>query len=481
MLDKNGQLHFDCRIISCERQPEYIHQTLAQIIASDIVRERRMSVTVIADTANRQFLSAYKHIPFIAIEYLTEQEARLQDTRSRHTRICYSFYRALDSLTDSSDGVVVFEDDVLVNPHFASLLEKSVFEATAIEGHRFVMNAAGKYRLYDDWSRRRGKYYVSYPGPCFYGLMGMYYCANTTGVLRQHLREHGFETQDGQCRIPADLLLGELFEEVPIFNTRYDLACHAGDVSHVSPGSPIRESSRTFHAGLTEWRVDESTLKMIIVVPCLSEDPLVDRFLAEVPSHLTDLDYEIVIVEDVDSCSLNRGMLFNIGFDLKRSENDVYFCFHDIDLIPEDSSCDYSYPITPVHLSSMCSAWNYQPPVGMQFDGVTLFSENSFCAVNGYSNKYWNCGNESDDMRMRLQLAGEIQWSRREGRFRSLDSSYSRTIDKEKFEDDSQQAVIWQDQWQSDGLSNLAYTVVDATCSGLVSRYRVQIPGVETP
>ena len=114
--------------------------------------------------------------------------------------------------------------------------------------------------------------------PSFYGLMGMCYTSPSVPKLRDHLRENSFENTDGTTRLPADLLLAELFEEIPIFNTRFDLVDHIGDVSQVSPGSGLRSRSATFNAGLSNWRLKrEKTLT--VIVPFRDRDEHLKEFV----------------------------------------------------------------------------------------------------------------------------------------------------------------------------------------------------------
>ncbi len=46
----------------------------------------------------------------------------------------------------------------------------------------------------------------------------------------------------------------------------------------------------------------------------------------------------------VDKHKFNRGMLFNVGFDVANSDFDDWDCFifHDVDLLPETSRIRYS-------------------------------------------------------------------------------------------------------------------------------------------
>ena len=60
-----------------------------------------------------------------------------------------------------------------------------------------------------------------------------------------------------------------------------------------------------------------------------------------------------------------------------------YFCFHDIDMLPEDDTCDYSWVDKPTHLASRLSKFNYRLVYPEYFSGVTLFNKEHFEWING--------------------------------------------------------------------------------------------------
>ncbi len=113
----------------------------------------------------------------------------------------------------------------------------------------------------------------------------------------------------------------------------------------------------------------------------------------------------------------NRGKLFNVG--VTQTTDHDYFCFHDVDMLPESERCDYSYASAPTHLSAYCSQFEYKLPYQGIFGGVTLFNLRDFISVNGFSNGYWGWGGEDDDLRVRCEQRG-LTVRRRLGRYTSL-------------------------------------------------------------
>ncbi len=169
--------------------------------------------------------------------------------------------------------------------------------------------------------------------------------------------------------------------------------------------------------------------RMAILVPYRDRAEQLQVFVQSLSEFMSryvpDADYDIVVIEQDPGAPFNRGWLFNVGFALSEKDYD-YFCFHDVDMIPEDSSCDYSYPSRPTHLSTYISRFDYRTDLGdynilsQNFGGVVLFSKEHFRAVNGYSNEYWGWGLQENDLRLRCEYFG-LGVDRRFGRYLHLD------------------------------------------------------------
>jgi hypothetical protein len=158
---------------------------------------------------------------------------------------------------------------------------------------------------------------------------------------------------------------------------------------------------------------------LIIIVPYRDRAENLKKFAPAMHAHLKDINHQIIVVEQAGEELFNRGKLFNVGFDLFKNE-DAYFCFHDVDLLPESTACDYSSPPMPTHMAL------YLPQCGCEFypkhfGGVVLFNKADFTRVNGYSNEYWGWDGEDDDLLLRIKLSWQIPWATRPGRYRSLE------------------------------------------------------------
>ncbi len=159
--------------------------------------------------------------------------------------------------------------------------------------------------------------------------------------------------------------------------------------------------------------------ELIILVPYRDREENLKRFIPHIHAFLKNIKHRIVVIEQAGEGLFNHAKLLNVGFSLYQNEG-AYFCFHDVDMLPESASCDYSYPVMPTHLSVYCSQFEYQSRP-RYFGGVLLVNREDFRKVNGFSNQYWGWGGEDDDFKKRIDLTWTIPWGRREGKYHSIE------------------------------------------------------------
>jgi len=139
--------------------------------------------------------------------------------------------------------------------------------------------------------------------------------------------------------------------------------------------------------------------KLGIIVPYRDRPQQLKRFVKHMGEYLTDLDYQIFIIEQSDDKPFNRGKLLNIGYKFACDNGCDYFVFHDVDMLPED--VDYSYTDKPLHLATHLQEHDYETTFFDYFGGVTMFNKEDFELINGFSNEYWGWGFEDDDLLIR--------------------------------------------------------------------------------
>ena len=221
--------------------------------------------------------------------------------------------------------------------------------------------------------------------------------------------------------------------------------------------------------------------KLAIIVPFRDRYDHLKKFIPHMRSYLKnkDVDYNIFIVEQVDNKPFNRAKLLNIGF--SETKNDYnYFCFHDIDLLPVNDDCDYSYCLGVCKLSYYVSQFNFQPRPINELGGVTMFDKKSYIEVNGYSNNYWGWGVEDNDLGERCRKKN-ITFSLREGRYLSLPHKPSgdtmggitsqETNENRKYFIDN----IDSDDFFQSGLSNLKYQKIKEEVTAAYTKIMVEL------
>jgi len=150
---------------------------------------------------------------------------------------------------------------------------------------------------------------------------------------------------------------------------------------------------------LRRKRTKKITHKLGVIVPYRNRPQQLKRFLKHMEEYLTDLEYEIFIIEQSDDKPFNRGKLLNVGYKYALDKGCDYFVFHDVDMLPED--VDYSYTDKPLHLATHLQEHDYETTFFDYFGGVTMFNKQDFELINGFSNEYWGWGFEDDDLLIR--------------------------------------------------------------------------------
>ena len=124
--------------------------------------------------------------------------------------------------------------------------------------------------------------------------------------------------------------------------------------------------------------------KLSIIVPYSDRKEQLYTFVGHMEYFLKEkVDYQIHFIEQKDAdVYFNYGKLCNIGVDIT-AENSDYYVFHDIDVLPKQDICDYTYSHYPTHLCSNLK------PYANWIGGAFKISKEDFIKANGFSNDYW--------------------------------------------------------------------------------------------
>ncbi len=155
--------------------------------------------------------------------------------------------------------------------------------------------------------------------------------------------------------------------------------------------------------------------KLAVLVPYRNREQHIPKFFEIVPKFLNDehISHEIVFIEQADDKPFNRAKLLNIGASKMLNKAD-YFCFHDIDFLPETSS--YAYINHPVCLINSATQYDAAPPK-LILGGVFMIRKEDFLKINGFSNNYWHWGCEDEDFFMRCLFSHLTPLTYSKGRY----------------------------------------------------------------
>lgn len=149
--------------------------------------------------------------------------------------------------------------------------------------------------------------------------------------------------------------------------------------------------------------------KLGICIPYRDREEHLKRIIPHLTKHLNKrgIDHKFYVAHQVDDKLFNRGAMKNIAAKRAFEDGCDYIAWHDVDMLPYDENCDYSYPEkTPVHIATKLSKYGYDMSYDQYFGGVILFTKKQVEKTNGYSNDYWDWGMEDDDLFWRAYYEG---------------------------------------------------------------------------
>ena len=140
--------------------------------------------------------------------------------------------------------------------------------------------------------------------------------------------------------------------------------------------------------------------KLGVCIPYRNRKEHIDRLIPHLKKHLTEkgIEHSFYVGHQIDDRLFNRGAMKNIAAHVAFEDGCDYIAWHDVDMLPHEE-CDYSYPTqTPLHIATKLSKYSYGLGYDQYFGGVVLFTKEQVEKTNGYSNDYWDWGQEDDDL-----------------------------------------------------------------------------------
>ena len=152
--------------------------------------------------------------------------------------------------------------------------------------------------------------------------------------------------------------------------------------------------------------------KLGICIPYRNRKEHIENLIPHLTNYLNEkgIDHKFYVGHQIDDKLFNRGAMKNIAAHYAFEDGCDYIAWHDVDMLAEDKDgfiCDYSYPeISPIHIATKLSKYNYGLGYDQYFGGVVLFTKEQSYQTNGYSNNYWDWGQEDDDLFWRCYFEG---------------------------------------------------------------------------
>jgi hypothetical protein len=237
-------------IMTVQREPTYLYQTLASLFACDPLVHRLRRIAIVADGEDFGYLDPLRHHARVHLVPMPpDRWAEVKDF-GIHRRACHNFVRCLESCTEDSDGILVCEDDVVFRDGFLGKLLQSLHELTRRDLREFILAAYAAYDHEADRSLRRGRYYSSYPAHTFYGTQCVFFPRSEALHVAEEVRRRSVK----QAGKPYDLVIHDYaVRRQHLYATRFSLAQHVG---RRTSGLGHFHQSPTFHR---PWPAEEKS------------------------------------------------------------------------------------------------------------------------------------------------------------------------------------------------------------------------------
>jgi hypothetical protein len=148
--------------------------------------------------------------------------------------------------------------------------------------------------------------------------------------------------------------------------------------------------------------------KLGICIPYRNRKDHIEKLIPHLTKHLNKkgIEHTFYVGHQIDDKLFNRGAMKNIAAHYAFEDGCDYVAWHDVDMLGHEES-DYSYPEeNPLHIATKLSKYNYGMNYDQYFGGVVLFNKEQAYKTNGYSNEYWDWGQEDDDLFWRCYYEG---------------------------------------------------------------------------
>ena len=159
-------------------------------------------------------------------------------------------------------------------------------------------------------------------------------------------------------------------------------------------------------------------MKLGICIPYRNRKEHLERLVPHLSNYLNErgIEHKFYVGHQVDDNLFNRGMMKNIAAKYAFDDGCDYVAWHDVDMLVytkhTETLPDYSYPENnPIHIATKLSKYQYGLGYDQYFGGVVLFNKEQVERTNGYSNEYWDWGQEDDDLFWRCYYENYVTYN----------------------------------------------------------------------
>ena len=259
--------HITMAIMTNDRSPQYVYQTLASLFAADPLVQQVARIYLVVDAADASYLGDVTQCSKLTILPMRPEEWKGTQQFSLRQRACHNYYRCLTVPVGESRGLLICEDDVVFRDGF---LSKMIDALNEMEHHRLESFVLAGYAPYDFEAHdalRRGLFYCSYPAAWFYGTQCVFYSRSVLPAVTECVYDFGVAVHEE----PYDWLIKRYCDKAQnLYATRRGIAQHTGRVTtglaghqHTSPtfslGWPDPETGKHCESILVKRRTEMKT------------------------------------------------------------------------------------------------------------------------------------------------------------------------------------------------------------------------------
>jgi hypothetical protein len=250
-------------IKTIDRDPQYIHQTLASLFTSDALLRRCGEVVLLVGGEGTDYLRNYLHHRHIRVISLSDAEReQVSELKILKMRAAFNRRRSFSIPLRGQAGMLILEDDVVFRDGFLRLLLQTLAElrsAFPLEEFGLALFSPHDFERYKE--RHVHGRVCTYELP-FSATQAVYYSAASLPGLAKQITLNCLDVY----RMPGDIAVGRHLRG-KLFATYRFLAQHIGEISTGLGGTSMNQD--VFHRPFVAVTAEEWGEPEISAFPCV--------------------------------------------------------------------------------------------------------------------------------------------------------------------------------------------------------------------